>query len=254
MRAKTMLVALLLVSAAAAPVLAAPADVRSAVAAAAGRTPDNVKLDESRKPAEVLAFLGLERGMHAIDLFGGNGYWAEIMAPAVGPKGRVTVWEPTQFADEKGRAAFAAGAGRNKNVSLLTSAFDAPSLAANSYDFAMINLNYHDLYWESSKYGIKRMEPAAWLKTLYAAMKPGGIVAVIDHAAAAGSDTREVVDKLHRIDPAVVKADFAKAGFKLEAESDLLRNPADDHSKLVFDPAIRGQTDRFVLKFRKPKG
>jgi predicted methyltransferase len=83
-------------------------------------------------------------------------------------------------------------------------------------------------------------------------MKPDGIVGIIDHAGLPGN-TREIVNKLHRIDPAVVKADFEKAGFVLEATSDLLRNPDDDHSKLVFDPSIRGKTDRFVLKFRKPK-
>ena len=77
--------------------VAKPADVKSAVAAAANRSEDNVKLDEGRKPAEVLSFLGLQTGMQAIDMFGGNRYWAEIIAPAVGPKGHVTVWEPTQF-------------------------------------------------------------------------------------------------------------------------------------------------------------
>ena len=83
-------------------------------------------------------------------------------------------------------------------------------------------------------------------------MKPGGIVGIVDHVGPPG-DTREVVEKLHRIDPAVVKADFTAAGFTLEAESPLLANPADDHGKLVFDPSVRGKTDRFVYRFRKPK-
>ena len=82
-------------------------------------------------------------------------------------------------------------------------------------------------------------------------MKQGGIVGVIDHVGKSG-DTRATVEKLHRIDPAVVKADFERAGFQLEAESDLLRNPADDHSLLVFDEKIRGKTDRFMFRFRKP--
>ena len=84
-------------------------------------------------------------------------------------------------------------------------------------------------------------------------MKPGGIVGVVDHVAAAGGDTRQVVDKLHRIDPEVVKADFEAAGFELIGTSDMYRNPADDHSLLVFDPKIRGKTDRMVFKFRKPR-
>jgi predicted methyltransferase len=83
-------------------------------------------------------------------------------------------------------------------------------------------------------------------------MKPGAVVGVIDHIANPG-DTRQTVEKLHRIDPEVVRADFQRAGFKLEAESDMLRNPEDDHNLLVFDPKIRGKTDRFVFKFRKPK-
>ena len=90
------------------------------------------------------------------------------------------------------------------------------------------------------------------LKVIYDAMKPGAVVGVIDHVANPG-DTRATVEKLHRIDPEVIKADFKRAGFKLEGTSDLLRNPADDHSLNVFDPKIRGKTDRVILKFRKPR-
>lgn len=233
--------------------IAKPADVAAAVAAASNRTADNVKLDEGRKPAEVLQFLGLEQGMQAIDLFGGNRYWAEIMAPAVGPKGHVTVWEPTQFYDKASQEAFAAFQQKSPNAHLIVTPFEAIALEPNAYDFMMINLNYHDVYWESAKYGVKHMEPEPFLKAVYDSMKPGGIVGVIDHVANAGGDTREVVEKTHRIDPAVVKADFEQAGFTLEAESDLLRNPADDHSLLVFNPEIRGKTDRFIYKFRKPR-
>jgi predicted methyltransferase len=232
--------------------LAKPADVAAAVANASARSEDNVKLDESRKPADVLKFLGLKSGDQAIDLFGANRYWAEIMAPAVGPKGHVTVWEPTQFYDQKAADKFAAFQQKAGNTHLVVSPFEAIALDANSYDFAMLNLNYHDVYWESAKYGVKRMEPDAFVKTVYASMKPGGVVGVIDHVGNPG-DARETVEKYHRIDPAVVKADFERAGFKFEGESDLLRNPADDHSLLVFNEKIRGKTDRFVYKFRKPK-
>jgi predicted methyltransferase len=232
--------------------MAKPADVAAAVAATANRSEDNVKLDEGRKPAEVLSFLGLQSGMQAVDLFGGNRYWAEIMAPAVGPKGHVTVWEPTQFYDQKSADKFAAFQTKSPNTHLIVTPFEALALPENSYDFMMINLNYHDVYWESAKYGVVRMEPDAFLKSVYSSMKPGGIVGVIDHVGNPG-DTRQTVEKYHRIDPAVVKADFEKAGFKLEAESDILKNPADDHSLLVFDPKIRGKTDRFVYKFRKPE-
>jgi predicted methyltransferase len=116
-----------------------------------------------------------------------------------------------------------------------------------------MNLDYHDVYWENAERKIVRMDPDAWLKRLFDAMKPGAVVGIIDHAANPGGDTREVVEKLHRIDPAVVKADFTRAGFVLEESSDILRNPADDHSLLVFDEKIRGKTDRFMYRFRKPQ-
>ena len=233
--------------------IAAPADVAAAVANTAARTPDNVKLDEGRKPAEVLSFLKLEPGMQVIDMFGANKYWAEIIAPAVGPTGSVVVWQPLQFLNDKRRSDFAAFAAKQPNVVLISSPFETPLIGTNRYDFMIMNLDYHDVYWESSERKISRMDPDTWLKRLYDAMKPGAIVGIIDHAAKPGGDTREVVAKLHRIDPAIVKADFERAGFKLEEESDLLRNPADDHSLGVFDEKIRGKTDRFMFRFRKPQ-
>ncbi|MCY7340208.1 MAG: methyltransferase [Sphingomonas bacterium] len=236
----------------AAPAISEPANVRAAVAASAVRSADNLKLDSGRKPAELLAFLGLERGMRALDPFGGNLYWAEIIAPAVGPKGKLIVWQPSQFMSDKTQAKFASFAARQKNAALMASRFETPAFAPNAYDFALINLDYHDVYWESAKNGIARMDPDAWLRILYATMKPGAVVGIVDHAASAGGDPRVTVEAMHRIDPAVVRADFVRAGFVLEGESDMLRNPADDHSLSVFDAKIRGHTDRFVLKFRKP--
>jgi predicted methyltransferase len=231
---------------------AAPVPVASAVAARA-RTPDNVKLDEARKPVEVLDFFGLRRGMRVVDMFGANLYWAEIMAPAVGARGRVTIWQPTQFLNEDRRKAFAAFARRQKNVSLISSPFEAPNLPANAFDFLIMNLDYHDVYFESAERKIIRMDPDAWLKRIYAAMKPGAIVGIIDHVALPNGDTRATVAKLHRIDPEVVKADFQRAGFELVGVRNFLRNPADDHTLIVFDPKVRGKTDRVVYRFRKPR-
>ncbi|MFL6721053.1 MAG: class I SAM-dependent methyltransferase [Sphingomonas sp.] len=226
------------------------------IAAAVGspdRTADNVKLDESRKPAQVLQFLGLKPGMKVLDLFGANAYWAEIMAPAVGPKGHVAVWEPTQFYREPVQKSFAAFMARQPNVSIVSSPFEAPTLPKNYADLVMLNLNYHDTYWQSEKYGIPRMNPATFLKAVYAAMKPGATIGVIDHVANPNSDTRATVEAMHRIDPEVIKADFKRAGFVLSGSSDILRNPADDHSLLVFDPKVRGKTDRAIFKFKKPR-
>ena len=234
------------------PASAQSTTVSAAVANTSARSADNVKLDESRKPAEVLKFLGLKPGMRVLDPFGGNLYWAEITAPIVGPKGGVSIWQPQQFYRQKTLDSFTAFHARQPNAWMRVSGFETPEFPANSYDFMLINLDYHDVYWESAKNGISRMDPDQWLKSVYAAMKPGAVVGVIDHVGGAG-DTRATVEKYHRIDPAVVKADFKRAGFKLEAESDMLRNPADDHSLNVFDPKIRGKTDRFVFKFRKPR-
>ena len=233
-------------------IVAAAAPTIASAVASDERSPDNVKLDEGRKPAELLKFLGLRPGMRVADPFGGNFYWAEITGRAVGPTGHVTVWEPKQFYSQKDYDQYQAVQAKEPNVWLRVSPFEQPDIPAGKYDFMLINLDYHDVYWESAKYGIPRMDPDEWLKTVYAAMKPGAIVGVVDHVANPG-DTRETVEKLHRIDPATVKADFKRAGFQLVGESNMLRNPEDDHSLLVFDPKIRGKTDRFVFKFRKPR-
>lgn len=231
-----------------------PSPALAAAIAPQGRSPSDVRLDASRKPAEVLAFAGIKAGMHAADIMAGTGYWTEIMARVVGPKGRVVAYEPAQFmpTDDEGKAVWAGLIARNPNVTQTPYPFQAFAAPPASLDFTMLHLTYHDLYWESAQYKVPRTDPAAFLATLYKATRPGGIVVVIDHVGNPG-DTRATVEKFHRIDPAVVKADFKAAGFILEAESDLLKVADDDHRKSVFDAALRGKTDRFALRFRKPR-
>lgn len=231
---------------------AVPAASIAEAVASPSRTADNVKLDGLRKPAEVLEFFGLKPGMEAIDMFGANRYWSEIMAPAVGPYGSVVVWQPTQFMNDKRRQEFSDFAERQGNVALISSPFENPLLGTNRYDFLIMNMDYHDVYWQNAERKIPQMNPDQWLAKLFAAMKPGAVVGIIDHIAAPNEDARATVEKYHRIDPAVVKVDFERAGFVLDGTSDMLRNPADDHSLNVFDSAIRGKTDRFVFRFRKP--
>ena len=255
MRHVTILAAAAALSIAAAPPAtpaAQPVTIAAAVAAK-DRSPDNVKLDAGRKPAQVLQFLGLKRGMNVLDLFGANAYWAEIEAPVVGPKGHVTVWQPAQFYREKTKASFEAFAAKHPNVSIVVTTFEAAALPKNFADFVILNDNYHDNYWENAERGIPKMDPSLFLKAVYGAMKPGAVIGVIDHVANKNDDTRATVEKLHRIDPEVVKADFKRAGFVLIGSSDILRNPADPHSADPFDESIRGKTDRFVFKFRKPR-
>jgi predicted methyltransferase len=233
------------------PPSASPPGIAPAVAMT-DRPADARALDDGRKPGEVLKFLGLKRGDHVLDVMTGSGYYAEIIGNAIGSYGTVLAEEPPVFEDDKSRAAFADLVRRVPNVTLLSvmpGAIDPPD---NNLDFTLMHLVYHDTYWSSEKYKFPAIDPSNLLRKLYAATRPGGIVGVIDHVAAPGGNTRAVADKLHRIDPAVVKADFERAGFKLEAESELLRVSADDHSKSVFDPTIKGKTDRFVMRFRKP--
>ena len=230
----------------------APVTIAAAVASTS-RSADNVKLDAGRKPAQVLEYLGLRPGMDVLDLFGANAYWAEITSPVVGPKGHVTVWAPSQFYSDKTKQSFGAFAANHPNVSIVASPFEAPNLPKNYADWVILNDNYHDTYWQNAKYGIPRMDPDAFLKAVYAAMKPGAVIGVIDHVANPNTDTRATVEKYHRIDPNVVKADFKRAGFVLEGSSDLLRNPADTHTIEVHDPSIKGKTDRFIFKFKKPR-
>ena len=230
-----------------------PADAAAAVAAP-GRPADAVKLDEVRRPAEVLAFMGLEQGDRVLDYFTGTGYYADIMARAVGPRGHVVGWNSNGFGrNERVVAALKDIRARNPNTGFYSTPTTAIAFAPNAFDFALLHLVYHDAYWESAQFGLPRIDPSTVVGAIWDALKPGGIVAVIDHVATPGGDTRTVVDKLHRIDPAVVRADFERAGFVLEAESDLLRVKEDDHSKNVFDPTIRGRTDRFMYRFRKPR-
>lgn len=229
---------------------AVSADALAAAVANKARPEAARERDAGRKPAEILAFLGLEQGDAAVDVISGGGYWAEILARAVGENGSVTAFEPEQFYDAE---AWSALSEREPGIAVERYPFEKFAPGADRFDFAIMNLNYHDVYWESEEYKLPRTDPEQFLAALYATMKPGGVVGVIDHTGKPG-DTRKTVDDFHRIDPAVVRADFEKAGFVLEAESDMLANPDDPLDVGVFDPAIRGKTDRFVMKFVKPAG
>jgi predicted methyltransferase len=209
--------------------------------------------DSHRKPAEILDFVGVGRDMHVMDVFSAGGYYTELLARVVGPEGRVIAYNNPPYARfaEKGIAARYAG-DRLPNVRQVTSTIEDLDLEPASLDAAIFIMSYHDLYWRPADGSWPPTDPALLLGKLHAALKPGGVIVVQDHVATAGGDTAEVVDKLHRIDPAVVKADFAKAGFTLDGESDVLAHPDDAHTIMVFDEAIRGKTDQFLFRFRKP--
>lgn len=209
--------------------------------------------DGTSKPAEVLAFFGLERGMRVLDLNAATGWYTEILARVVGPSGHVVAHNHpgarTTLAAEDFERRY--GAGRLPNVEQLFVRHNDLRLPPESLDLVLLSLVYHDTYWHSDAVDWGPVDRQALLAALRTALRPGGVVGVVDHAAAAGRDPYESVMAVHRIDPEVVKRDFAAAGFELEGESDVLRNANDDRSRSVFDAAVAGRTDRFVLRFRK---
>ena len=220
--------------------------VPAAVAAAIsdpGRAED-AKNDERRHGADLVAFAGVKPGDTVLELVPGGGYFTRIFSKVVGDKGHVYAAVPKpmeKYADKTKTLPQS-----YPNVEVLLQPADAlktPKLV----DVAFTSQNYHD-------YPDKFMgptDPAILDKQVFAALKPGGTFIVIDHVAEAGSGLRDT-DTLHRIDPAFVKKQVEAAGFEYVGESDVLRNPNDDHKKIVFDDSIRGHTDQFVYKFRKP--
>lgn len=231
---------------AAAPAL--PANI-AAAAADPARAAQAVQ-DAQRHGPQILAFAGVRPGARVIDLIPGGGYWTRLFTKAVGPAGHVYGIWPAEYAREDGEdvAAYGklAGDGGYANLTVLTQP-GAALTAPEKVDLVFTAQNYHDY---PDKF-MGNIDPATLNRAVFAVLKPGGTYLVIDHAAQAGSGMRDT-DTLHRIDPAVVKAQVTAAGFRFVGESKLLANPADDHSKKVFDKTIRGHTDQFIYKFRKP--
>ena len=229
-------------------VAAAPADLLNAP----GRPDAMVALDAGRKPAEVLAQSLIKPGARVMDVMAGQGYYTELLARHVGPKGRVIAIEPVNYMeDSKTAEAWAALQKRNRNVDLVVG---APGEAAmpDKLDAAFYHLTYHDLYWQSEKFKYPRTDVDAYNARLFQALKPGGVVLIIDHYGVPGMDSRAQADKTHRIDADVVKADMARAGFRFAGSVPILEMTGDDPAKLVFDPSLRGKTNRFYYRFVKP--
>jgi predicted methyltransferase len=240
-----------------APLLAKLAEPIPSHIAAAVRTDKRPEADRrqdvSRRPAEVLTFLAVKPGDAVLDILASPGSYTEILALAVGPSGSVVAYDPPQFVTSPAaKRAWSARLQRLGNVKQLLQPLDRLRLQPGSFDMVLLHLAYHETYWESARYGLRRMEPSHLLATLFAATKPGGTIGVIDHVAAPGSDPRTSVDRFHRIDPAVVRRDFERAGFRFVGESRVLRNPDDEKSRIIFDSAVRGRTDRFVYRFERP--
>lgn len=203
-------------------------------------------LDPAWKAPEVIAFVGVKKGDKVADIIAGR--LTASLAEAVGPTGKVYAIETAEIAKAHPEALTMMQSLAMKSPNIIVSADPIASPLPQDLDAVFIRQNYHDLY-------DKFMGPAdvpAFNKAVFAALKPGGVYVVLDHTAAAGSGI-SATETLHRIDPARVKADVLAAGFKLDAESSILANKNDDHTKNVFDPSIRNHTDQFLFRFKKPK-
>jgi predicted methyltransferase len=213
------------------------------------RPPADSSRDVARKPAELLALGEVKPGQKVADFMMGGGYFTRILSPAVGPKGQVYAYQSAEFI--KFRAAYgteqSSVVADYKNVVPLTAPLSAVGLP-DGLDLVLTVQNYHDLHLKPFPAGTAD----AVNKQVFKALKPGGLYLVVDHAAAPGAPV-EAADSLHRIDEAIVKKEVEAAGFKLVAEDKMLANAEDPHTANVFRPEIRGKTDQFVLKFRKPK-
>jgi predicted methyltransferase len=203
-------------------------------------------LNPAWKVPEVIAFIGVKKGDTVADIVGGR--LTGSLAKAVGPTGKVYAVETAEVVKSHPQALEKMHDLAAQMPNVVVSADPISTPLPSGLDAVLIRQNYHDLY-------DKFMGPAdvpAFNKAVFAALKPGGVYVILDHAAAAGSGI-EATETLHRIDPARVKSDVLAAGFKLESESSILANPADDHTKTVFDPSIRDHTDQFLFKFKKPR-
>lgn len=239
-------VAALAVGASAFAAESVPAYIAAAVADK-DRPKDDTDRDADRHPAEIMTMTGVKPGGRVVDVGPGRtGYYTKILSRIVGEGGKVYMFNPTWVAEKfpaakDAPAAFVQAGYKNVEGSVQPMAeikFDAP------VDVIFMSQLYHDQVWQ--KIDIAKMN-----KAIFDALKPGGVYFIIDHSGP-GVTTPEQIDKVHRIDQDEVKKQILAAGFKLEATSDILRNPADPKNNLVFDPSIRGKTDQFIYKFRKP--
>lgn len=206
--------------------------------------------DARRKITAVMTFADVKPGQKVLELIPGSGYFTRVFSAIVGPAGHVYAVWPDPYAKED--AADLAGSRKlaadphYANVSVLTQPADQLSAPA-PVDVVFTSQNYHDY---PDKF-MGHVDPAVLNREVFAALKPGGLWVIIDHVAPAGSGMADT-DTLHRIDPAIVKQQVEAAGFVFDGESNALRNPQDNHTLKVFDKAIRGHTDQFMYRFRKP--
>lgn len=248
---KTLITATLLAAVLMAPLACAASEQKPASSAAVLSDPSrpaaDVARDAARKPAEMLAFAGVKSGDTVIELVPGGGYFTRVLSKAVGPTGHVYAAAPDpKSSDAEPAAAKIAAEPGYGNVTVIPITA-AGLMAAPNADVIWTAQNYHDMHLSRL-----HLDVAGFDKLLLSKLKKGGVLIVIDHAALAGAPVTDTADKLHRIDPAAVRAEVTGAGFVFDGENTSLHNPDDPHTALVFDASIRGKTDQFAYRFRKP--
>jgi len=201
--------------------------------------------DAARHPAELLTFMGVKPGDKVADFFMGGGYWTRILAKTVGDSGKVYAYQPPRNAESATKQDEVV----KPYANAVASRDPLDSFAFPEKLDAIITVqNWHDLHVSRNPPGTG----AAVAKRLFDALKPGGVLLVVDHAGPAGEAPFASADTLHRGDAEATKKEIEAAGFRLAATSPLYANPADPHTAKVFDPSIRGKTDQFALKFVRP--
>ena len=194
--------------------------------------------------------------MKVLDLFGANRLLGgNHRRPSLVRRATCTVWESDAILQAtSARRRSRRSRPRTRTCRSSSSPFEAPDLPKNYADFVILNDNYHDTYWQNEKYKIPQMDPNAFLKAVYAAMKPGAVIGVIDHVANPNSDTRATVEKYHRIDPERGEGGFQARGVRVcRQQRHAAQSGRRSQHVEVHDPKIAGKTDRFIFKFKKPR-
>jgi len=213
-----------------------------AALASPDRSAKDKERDAARKPIETIQFAGIKTGQTVLEVIAVGGWFTEVLSAAVGPTGKVYAQNPTFFTGRPGFAeAEKAQDDRLKNVTPIHGDLPDPNLKGKA-DVALTAQNLHDIYNSQGEDAA-----VALFKGVYEDLKPGGTFIVIDHVGIAGQDNK----MFHRIELSQAKAVLTKAGFKIDAESDLLKNPKDDHTKGVRDPSVQGHTDQFMIRAKK---
>jgi len=232
--------------------LARAADIYDQAVAHPGRSAADLKRDEGEKPAEMMRLAGIKPGMNVIDVLAAGGYYSELLSYVVGPKGHVLLLNNAAydtFSNNSWRERI--DAHHLTNVEHRTVDMAAMALGDGTFDAALMNKVYHDLYWVSVEDGWPKIDAGSVLDQIARALKPGGVVLIVDHSAKPGTGSSAAQD-LHRIDEAYMRKDFETHGFEFVSKSDVFRRPDDPRDQITYKGPMVGKTDRFVYVFRKP--